>query len=234
MYVEKLTDNLNDVRRRIAAAAERAGRHPDAVTLIAVTKGTDANLVDAAIAAGVAHIGENRVQEAQRKFPHVDRVHEVQKHMIGHLQTNKVRHTLPLFDLIHSLDRPGLGEAISRRAERDGVPARVLIQVNAAAQPGRHGVSPDELLAFVREMAALPSMHIEGLMTMAPFSDDPETARPVFRTLRQLADEVAQAGIAGVEMKCLSMGMTNDFEVAIEEGSTMVRIGTALFGPRMT
>lgn len=232
--MENLTHTLQDVRRRMAEAARRAGRKLEEVTLIAVTKGNGPDIVEAAIRAGVTDIGENRVQEAQRKFPQVDDISRVQKHMIGHLQTNKVGHTLKLFDLIHSLDRARLGEAISRRAERDGMCARVLVQVNAARQPGRHGVLPEDVLDFVREMAALPSLKIKGLMTMAPFTDDPETVRPVFRTMRALADEVAEAGIPGVEMKCLSMGMTNDFEVAIEEGSTMVRIGTALFGPRLT
>lgn len=230
--MENVSHNLQVVRRRIEEAAARVDRDATEVTVVAVTKETDAARMDAAVDAGIAHIGENRVQEAQRKFPRLTRLDGVETHMIGHLQTNKVRHALPLFDLIHSLDRPNLGETLSRRATRDGVQARVLVQVNAAEQPGRHGVLPEQLVDFVREMAALPSLHIEGLMTMAPFSDDPETARPVFRTLRRLAEEVAEARIAGVEMTCLSMGMTNDFEVAVEEGATLVRIGTALFGPR--
>lgn len=227
--MENVKLNLQTVHGRIRDAATRVGRDPGAITVVAVTKGREPSQVDAAIAENIAHIGENRVQEAQRKFPHVIGLDRVQKHMIGHLQTNKVRHALPLFDLIHSLDRPALGEALSRRATRDGVTARVLVQVNAAELPGRHGVLPDELIAFVQQMAALPSLQIEGLMTMAPFSDDPETARPVFRLLRRLAEEVEAARIAGVEMTCLSMGMTNDFEVAVEEGATIVRIGTALF-----
>lgn len=230
--MENLSGNLQDVQRRVAEAARRAGRNPESVTVVAVTKGTDAAVVEKALNAGVLHIGENRVQEAQRKFPRIGGLDRAQRHMIGHLQTNKVRHALPLFDLIHSLDRPSLGETLSRRAEAAGLVARTLVQVNAAERPGRHGVLPGDLLDFVRAMAALPALRIEGLMTMAPFSDDPETARPVFRTLRRLAEEVAEARIAGVEMKCLSMGMTNDFEVAVEEGATMVRIGTALFGPR--
>lgn len=230
--MENLTDNLARVRERVRRAAERAGRSPEEVTIVAVTKGVDAPTVQAALELGVADIGENRVQEARAKFPELVFPPGARRHMIGHLQSNKVRHALQLFDLIHSLDRPSLGEALSRRATALGVEVPVLVQVNVAGEATKHGVAPERVLDFVREMAKLPGLRIEGLMTMAPFAEDPETVRPVFRRLRELRDQVAEADIQGVHMHCLSMGMTNDFEVAVEEGSTMVRIGTALFGKR--
>lgn len=230
--MEKLTDNLTRVRERVARAAERAGRDAAHVTIVAVTKGVDVPTIEAAIDAGVTDIGENRVQEARQKFHDLQSAVGVHRHMIGHLQTNKVRHALQLFDTIHSLDRPSLGEAVSRRAVVQGIVVPVLVQVNVAREPTRYGVAPDNVLAFVRDMAELPGIQIEGLMTMAPYAEDAETVRPIFRRLRQLAEEVAEADIQGVRMDCLSMGMTNDFEVAVEEGSTMVRIGTALFGAR--
>lgn len=230
--MENLTDNLARVRERVRRAAERAGRDPAEVTIVAVTKGVEASTVQAALAAGVTDIGENRVQEARGKFQQLDVPQGVRRHMIGHLQTNKVRHALALFDVIHSLDRPSLGEALSRRATSLGVVVPVLVQVNVAGEATKHGVAPDEVLNFVRDMARLPGIRIEGLMTMAPYAEDPEMVRPVFRRLRELREQVAEADIQGVHMHCLSMGMTNDFEVAVEEGSTMVRIGTALFGNR--
>lgn len=230
--MEKLTDNLIRVRERIARAAERSGRDPEQVTIVAVTKGVDGPTIEAAIEAGITDIGENRVQEARGKFQQMDIPAGVRRHMIGHLQTNKVRHALTLFDMIHSLDRPSLGEALSRRAVAQNVEVPVLVQVNVDQQPTRHGVAPEQLLDFVIDMARLPGLRIEGLMTMAPYTEDAETVRPVFRRLRELSERVAEADIQGVHMHCLSMGMTNDFEVAVEEGSTMVRIGTALFGPR--
>lgn len=230
--MEKLTDNLARVRERVRRAAERAGRDPEDVTILAVTKGVDAATIEAALAAGVTDIGENRVQEARSKFRGLELPPGVRRHMIGHLQTNKVRHALQLFDVVHSLDRPSLGETLSRRAVSQGAVVPVLVQVNVAGEATKHGVAPKELLSFIREMAQLPGLKIEGLMTMAPYSEDVETARPVFRRLRELSMQVAEADIEGVQMNCLSMGMTNDFEVAVEEGSTMVRIGTGLFGTR--
>jgi len=228
--MENFAENLDRIRARIAAAAERAGRDPARVTLIAVTKNVDIATVQQAVAAGVTDIGENRVQEARAKFPMLPA--GVRRHMIGHLQTNKVKQCLELFDVIHSLDRLPLAEAISRRAQALGKVVPVLVQVNVAGEETKHGLAPGEVLDFVRTVAGLPGLAVKGLMTIAPLVDDPEEARPVFRELRCLADAVADAGIPGVSMEWLSMGMSNDFEVAVEEGSTMVRIGTSLFGPR--
>ena len=228
--MENLADNLARIRARIAQAAERAGRDPSGVTLIAVTKGVDAATVEAALRLGITDIGENRVQEARTKFPALPA--GVRRHMIGHLQTNKVRACLDLFDVVHSLDRLTLAEVISRRAQALGREVPVLVQVNVAGEDTKHGLAPDQVVPFVKAVAELPGLQVRGLMTLAPLVDDPETVRPVFRTLRRLAEAVADAGIRGVSMEWLSMGMSNDFEVAVEEGSTMVRIGTALFGRR--
>lgn len=230
--MEKLTENLARVRERVRRAAERAGRNPGEVTIVAVTKGIDAATVQAALDLGVTDIGENRVQEARDKFPLLQATPSVRRHLIGHLQTNKVRQALALFDVFHSLDRPELALELSRRASAQELAVPVLVQVNVAGEPSKHGVEPEQVLRFVRETAKLPGLRIEGLMTIAPLADDPETVRPVFRRLRELGRQVAEAGIEGVRMQCLSMGMTNDFEVAVEEGSTCIRIGTALFGPR--
>ncbi|MBO8142353.1 MAG: YggS family pyridoxal phosphate-dependent enzyme [Firmicutes bacterium] len=228
--MENLAENLKRVRERIAAGAERSGRDPASVTLIAVTKGVDAETICKAIDAGVTDIGENRVQEARDKFPSLPA--GVRKHMIGHLQSNKVRHCLELFDMIHSVDRLSLVEELSRRAAARGLVVPVLVQVNVAGEATKHGVEPEALLPFVKRAAGLPGVQIRGLMTMAPYSADPEDARPVFRGLARLAREVAEADVPGVKMEWLSMGMSNDFEVAVEEGANMVRIGTALFGSR--
>lgn len=230
--LEKLTENLARVRERVRRAAERVGRDPGEITIVAVTKDVDAATVQAALDLGVTDIGENRVQEARDKFPQLKMGPGVRRHMIGHLQRNKVRRALSLFDMFHSLDRPSLAAELSRRAAAQKRVVPVLVQVNVAGEATKHGVSPEQLLDFVQETAKLPGLRIEGLMTIAPLVHDPEEVRPVFRRLRELSRQVADAGIEGVRMHCLSMGMTNDFEVAVEEGSTCIRIGTALFGVR--
>jgi len=230
--LENLSENLARVRERVRRAAERAGRDPAEITIVAVTKGVDAATVQAALELGITDIGENRVQEARDKFARLQMEPGVRRHMIGHLQTNKVRQALALFDVIHSLDRPELAAELSRRATALGRVVPVLVQVNVAREPTKHGLEPEKVLDFIREAAKLPGLRIEGLMTIAPLTNDPETVRPVFRRLRELSRQVEEAGIEGVRMQCLSMGMTNDFEVAVEEGSTCIRVGTALFGVR--
>ncbi|MFO7265047.1 MAG: YggS family pyridoxal phosphate-dependent enzyme [Bacillota bacterium] len=230
--MENLSENLARVRERVRRAAERAGRDPAEITIVAVTKGVDAATVQAALELGITDIGENRVQEARDKFARLPMGPGVRRHMIGHLQTNKVRQALALFDVIHSLDRPELAAELSRRATALGRVVPVLVQVNVAREPTKHGLEPEKVLDFIREAAKLPGLRIEGLMTIAPLTNDPETVRPVFRRLRELSRQVEEAGIEGVRMQCLSMGMTNDFEVAVEEGSTCIRVGTALFGVR--
>ena len=217
-----IAENLRAVQDRIAKAAVRAGRPPGGVTLLGVTKGAGAQAVQEAFDAGVRAFGENRVQEAEAKLPALAamRAHSAW-HMIGHLQTNKVSAALATFDMIQSVGSLKMGEAIHRRAEAR-VP--VLIEVNVAGEATKEGFALSEVAAAVEALRRLDRLDIRGLMTVAPLSVDPEEARPVFRQLRKLA--------SACTLSELSMGMSNDFEVAIEEGATMVRIGTAIFGTR--
>lgn len=214
-------ERVERVRGRIEAACRRAGRSPSEVTLIAVSKGFGPAAVRAAVAAGVAHIGENRVQEAQQKRADLGPTPGVTWHMVGHLQTNKVRAALATFDVIHSLDSLRLAEAIASRATRR-VP--VFIEVNVAGEATKGGFPLERLAETVETIRQMPDLEVLGLMTVAPLSRRAEDARPVFRALRQRAESLGLAG--------LSMGMTDDFEVAIEEGATHVRIGRAVFGER--
>ena len=218
-----------EVRERIERARERAGRS-DPVTLVAVTKTHPADAVMAVKAAGVADVGENRVQELEEKVADVGR-ETVGWHLIGHLQRNKAGKALALFDLIHSLDSLRLAEALSAEAVKRGVQVRALVQVNASGEGTKGGFEADALAEGVGRIVELPGMRVEGLMTMAPFTDDERVVRAAFRRTRELLDEVARQtpALAGRQ---LSMGMSNDFEIAVEEGSTLVRVGSVLFGER--
>jgi pyridoxal phosphate enzyme (YggS family) len=213
------------VRERIAAAARRSGRRPEDVTLVAVTKGVDPDRIRAAIAAGLADLGESRVQEAALKIEAMGR--PVRWHLVGHLQRNKAARAVALFDVIHSVDSAALLAELSARAEHQ---LDVLLQVNIAQEPQKHGVLADALPALVRDAAGLRRVRIAGLMTIAPQVPEPEQARAVFRRLRELRGELGR--LLGAPMPHLSMGMTDDFEVAVEEGATLVRIGRAIFGAR--
>jgi len=227
MNVSKLESNLEDVRRRMAAACARAGREPSEVRLVAVTKTVTADAARALVGLGVQNLAENRVQEAARKQESLADL-DIRWHMIGHLQTNKARDAVRMFDLIHSVDSERLAAALDRRApEGHKIPA--LVQVNVSGEESKFGVSATVAIDELRRIADFPAIRVQGLMTMAPFVDDAEQVRPLFVRLRRLAAEVTTLGMPRVEMKHLSMGMTQDFEVAIEEGATLVRIGTALF-----
>jgi len=215
------------VRGRIAAAAIRSGRRPEDSTLVAVTKDVDVARIRAAIAAGVVDLGENRVQEARRK---IDALGQGPRwHMVGHLQRNKAAEAAAMFDVIHSMDGPGILRELSRRAQR---PIEVLLQVNVAGEPQKHGVAPDGLIDLASEAAQLPGIGVVGLMTIAPVATNAETVRPVFRKLRVLRDELNRRGVFQSPLVHLSMGMTDDFDVAVEEGATIVRIGRGIFGER--
>lgn len=215
--------NVAAVRGRIERAARSAGRDPASVTLVAVSKSFPAAAVSLAHAAGVRHFGENWVQEAAAKLPLLAGLTPRPVwHFVGHLQTNKVRAALDLFDVIESVDSLHLAQAIARRA--GGAPVPVLVEVNVAGESSKFGFSPEETPAAVERLRALPGLEVRGLMTVAPETPDPEQVRPVFRRLRQLAQ--------GLGLPELSMGMTNDFEVAVQEGATIVRLGRAVFGPR--
>jgi hypothetical protein len=216
-----ITANITAVRRRIAAACERAGRSPGQVTLIAVSKGFAVDAIAEAVGAGQRDFGENRVQEAIEKIDALAaRGITPRWHLIGHLQSNKAKTAADRFAIIHSVDSLRLAEELSRRAERAGI----LLEVNAAQEASKFGFAPTEVAPALSSIATLPHLDVLGLMTVAPLSDDPEVVRPVFRTLRELRDALG--------LRELSMGMTNDFETAIEEGATMVRVGRAIFGER--
>lgn len=210
------------VRARIGAACDRGGRSPADVTLIAVSKTHAASTIAAAYSAGLRDFGENRVQEA---LPKIERLRAdgvtPRWHLIGHLQTNKVRAAIESFDILHSVDSERLARAISERADR---PVSVMIEVNVAGEASKFGVAPEDAPRLAERIRALPDIDLRGLMTVAPQADDPEDVRPVFRVLREMRDAMG--------LPELSMGMTDDFEVAIEEGSTLVRVGRALFGAR--
>ncbi len=223
-------DNVLRVMDRIAAAAERCLREPEDITLVAVTKTVEAPAIAEAIEAGVAAIGENRVQDAARKL--TDGFASVEKHLIGHLQTNKVRKALELFDMIESVDSLRLAREMSTRLNVAGTSADVLVEVNTSGEETKFGLDPDEVLPVVEQIADLGGLRILGLMTIGAFLPDPEDVRPCFRLLRDLRNEIEEAVIPGVSMEHLSMGMTNDYEVAIEEGATIVRVGRAIFGER--
>jgi len=216
------------VRERISAAAGRAGKRIEDVTLVAVSKGVDIDDIAAAVAAGITDFGESRVQEAE---PKAARLPHLRWHMLGHLQRNKVRQAVRLFSVIQSVDSERLAAELSAHATAQHS-IDILLQVNVAGESQKSGIDPRDAPAILREIAGMPGLRVVGLMTIGPQSDDPETVRPVFRRLRELRDEVRTSGIVGSEFVHLSMGMTDDFEVAIEEGATMVRVGRAIFGER--
>ena len=221
--------NLAAVQERIAAAARRAGRRPESVLLVAVSKTMDVDHVRAAIAAGVPALGENRVQEAREKITALGR--PCPWHLIGHLQTNKVRDAVDCFDLVQSVDRLALAEALSRRAAEASRRVDVLVQVNVGEEPQKGGVPPADLHAAIDAMAALPGIRLRGLMAIPPLPKDPEDSRPYYREMRKLLEGARSWGL-GADFAELSMGMSGDFEVGVEEGATIVRVGTAIFGAR--
>jgi len=222
--------NLARVKERIAAAALRAGRRPESVKLVGVTKTVDSPRVELAVQAGLEILGENYVQEAREKISRFQG--RVRWHFIGRLQSNKAKHAVQLFDLIHTVDSLKLAEELDRRAAAIGLVVPVLVQVNLAAEVTKGGVRVEKVRALVEQAAGLDHLRIRGLMTMPPYFDDPEQARPYFRRLRELSEEIAALVLPGAEMTELSMGMSGDFEAAVEEGATLVRVGTAIFGAR--
>ena len=223
-----LAANLEAIRRRIEAACARSGREPSAVTLVAVTKTQPPEVVAEASKAGLSLFGENKVQEAKAKIPLC--AGRLRWQMIGHLQTNKCREAVELFEMIQSVDSLRLADEINKRAEQAAKRMPILLEVNTVGESSKFGYRPEQLLAELSRVNALPRLEIHGLMTVPPWTADPEKVRPVFRQLRELKERCEQ--ILGAPLAHLSMGMTGDFEVAIEEGATMVRIGTALFGAR--
>jgi len=226
-----VAENIEHVQQRIRRACDRSGRAPADVRLIAVSKTMPAECVRQAYAAGLREFGENRVQEAAAKRQALSDLDAVW-HLIGHLQSNKAKQARQLFDWIHSVDSLPLAEKIDRSAAAPGRKLPVLIEVHLGEEAGKFGVEEDDLVRLAEQVGALPSLELRGLMTLPPFFDNPEDVRPYFRRLRELAARIEARNLPGVSMRELSMGMSHDFEVAIEEGATIVRVGTALFGAR--
>ncbi|HEX8176893.1 MAG TPA: YggS family pyridoxal phosphate-dependent enzyme [Pyrinomonadaceae bacterium] len=230
--VEELRERLGEVRDRIALSASRSGRAPEEITLIAVSKTHPSEILRRAIEAGVTDLGENRVQEAEGKILEIGR-ERVRWHLIGHLQSNKARRVVQLFELVHSLDSKELALRLNRMCGEDGRAAlSVMIQVDLAGEETKTGIPESDLPELVEQVVACEHLRLKGLMTLPPFFEDSERARPYFNRLRELRDRYRAAGAFGDEPGGLSMGMSNDFEVAVEEGATMVRVGTAIFGQR--
>jgi pyridoxal phosphate enzyme (YggS family) len=223
---------LAEIKDRIAAAARRAGRDPAQVRLVAVSKTVGLEALREAVAAGQRLFGENYLQEALEKITALGP--EAEWHFIGHLQSNKAKAAVGRFALIHSLDRLSLAEALEKAAARLGTVQGVLVQVNLAGEASKSGVAPEAAAELLQALKRFPHLRVMGLMTLPPFFPDPEAVRPYFRALRELRDRLKAQGLADTGLPELSMGMSGDFEVAVEEGATLIRVGTALFGPRPT
>jgi hypothetical protein len=225
-----IAENLARVRERMEAAARRSGRDPGSVRLVAVSKTVDAERVRQAIEAGAKILGENYVQEAQKKIEVLG--HEVAWHFIGHLQTNKAKAAAGLFDFIHSVDSLDLAQELGRRAKLRGKVLPVLLEINIAGEVTKFGAQEKEIHLLAEKLSEMEGIEVKGLMTMPPFFEDPEASRPYFVELRKLGERLAKEKLPRISMEELSMGMSNDFEVAVEEGATLIRVGTAIFGSR--
>lgn len=225
-----VVDNYNKIKEEVIQTAVKAGRNPEDVTLIAVSKTKPLADIEELIRIGVLDFGENKVQELCDKYENVSK--PVRFHQIGHLQTNKVKYVVDKAYMIHSLDSLKLAKEIEKEAAKKNVIAQVLIEVNVAEEDSKFGLKLQEVIPFLMEIKDFSHIHVNGLMTIAPFVDDPEDNRKYFRALKQLSLDIICENIDNIDMNVLSMGMTNDFKVAIEEGATMVRVGTAIFGQR--
>ena len=226
-----MRDQLRQVKNRIDTAAGACGRDPETIRLVAVSKTVAAEQVKEAIEAGVTILGENYVQEAREKIQRLSS-YPVLWHYIGHLQTNKAKYAVKLFDMIHSVDSLKLARELDKQAKKNDKIQPILIQVNVAEEISKSGVSVENATEMIKDIGQLPNLAIKGLMTMPPYFNAPDKVRPYFKALRHLRDQIRNERIPNVSMDELSMGMTGDFEVAIQEGATLVRVGTAIFGER--
>lgn len=222
-----LQDNLKTLNSRIFEAARRVQRNPKDITLVCVTKNIDIPIIEEIISLGIKDIGENRVQEALNKFSVFQ--HRFNWHLIGHLQTNKAKKAALIFDLIHSLDSLDLAESLNKAGQSIKKIINVLVQINTSEEKTKFGLKANKTISFVKKMTSFKNLKVLGLMTMAPILKNPEQARPFFRRLRELKEKIISQNIKNLEMKYLSMGMSQDFEVAIEEGANIIRVGTAIF-----
>lgn len=225
-----IISNYNHVKQEVIETAKACGRNPDDITLIAVSKTKPLSCIEDLITIDVKDFGENKVQELCDKYENVSK--PVNFHLIGHLQTNKVKYVVDKSCLIHSLDSIKLAKEIQKEATKKQVVVNVLIEVNVAEEDSKFGLKVEDVIPFVEEIATYPNIHVNGLMTIAPFVENPEDNRVHFRRLKQLSLDIISKNIDNIDMNVLSMGMTNDYKVAIEEGATMVRVGTAIFGAR--
>ena len=223
-------ENLAEVEKRICAACERAGRSRDEVTLIAVSKTKPVWMLKEVYDLGICQFGENKVQELVDKYDALPK--DIHWHMIGHLQRNKVKYIIDKVDLIHSVDSLRLAEAIEKEAAKRGITVNILIEVNVAGEESKFGLAPEAVDEFVEAVAQFEHIRVKGLMTIAPFVENPEENRSVFTALKKLSVDIAKKNVDNVNVSMLSMGMTNDYQTAIEEGATMVRVGTGIFGER--
>lgn len=225
-----LAENLQQVEKRIQEACKRADRDRKEVTLIAVSKTKPMSMIDEIYEEGIRDFGENKVQELTEKYEQLPT--DIHWHMIGHLQRNKVKYIIDKTKLIHSVDSLRLAETIQQEASKKGIKVDVLVEVNVAQEESKFGLKMEEVLPFIEKISTFPNICVKGLMTIAPYVENPEENRPIFRSLRKLFIDINAKNIDNVYMSVLSMGMTNDYEVAVEEGATMVRVGTGIFGER--
>jgi len=226
--VEIIKNNLEIINEKIKKAALKASRNPKGIKLVAVTKTATIEQIKEAISVGVKIIGENKVQEAKEKYQILSA--NIEWHLVGHLQTNKVKYAIEIFDLIHSVDSIKLAKEIDKRSLQFGMITNVLVEVNVSGEETKYGIKPEEVEPFLKEISEFSRTRVRGLMTIAPIAEDKEEVRPYFRKLRELFEKIKSKNIKNVKMDYLSMGMTEDFEVAVEEGANMVRIGRGIFG----
>lgn len=229
--MSNIGDNLASVRERIREACRRAGRQPEEIKLVAVSKTFPADRIREAYQAGLRDFGENRVQEAAAKRPALSDL-TATWHLVGHLQTNKARQARELFHWVHSIDSARIAQKLDQSAVSSDARLPVLLEVNLGEEPSKFGTREEEVLRLAEQVSRLETLELRGLMIVPPFFEEPERVRPLFRRLRELAQRIARAQLPNVSMEHLSMGMTHDFEIAIQEGATIVRVGTGIFGPR--
>lgn len=226
-----IKENISDIFQRVAKAAEKSGRKADDIKVIAVSKTVNADKAKEAIEGGISNLGENRVQELVSKYETLSD-YNLNWHMIGHLQKNKVKYIIDKVELIHSVESKDLANEINKRAKQHNLTAKVLIELNIGEEESKFGINSENVRSFVKELEQYDNIEILGLMTVAPYCENPEEIRWVFKKMKEIYDDISKMKIKNTNMKYLSMGMTNDFEIAIEEGSNIVRIGTAIFGAR--
>ena len=226
-----IRENIDDIVKKIEADCKKVGRNPNDITLIAVSKTVESPKVREAVAAGVDNLGENRVQELVKKYDELKDL-DIKWHMIGHLQKNKVKYIIDKTVLIHSVESLSLAEEINKRAEKNNLIANVLVELNIGEEDSKFGIKEESVYDFILSLEKFENLRVVGLMTVAPFCENPEDVRWVFKKMKYIYDKISTMNLRNTEMKYLSMGMTNDFEIAIEEGSNIIRIGTAIFGAR--